>query len=78
MPLSTSQIDEEVLEDISKKEAIIYYFTKENITFYGVLGVIFIVFGIMLIAYNETSEPLSLLNNSWMREPLIPMHQVFP
>jgi len=55
-----------------------YYFTKENVTFYGVLGVIFIVFGIMLIAYNETSEPLSLLNNSWMREPLIPMHQVFP
>jgi len=30
-----------------------YYFTKENVTFYGVLGVIFIVFGIMLIAYNE-------------------------
>ena len=55
-----------------------YYFTKENITLYGVLGVIFIVFGIMLIAYNETSEPLSILNNSWMREPLIPMHQVFP
>jgi len=55
-----------------------YYFTNENVTFYGVLGVIFIVFGIMLIAYNETSEPLSLLNNSWMREPLIPMHQVFP
>jgi len=31
VPLSTSQIDEEVLEDISKKEAIIYYFTKENV-----------------------------------------------
>ena len=55
-----------------------YYFTKENITLYGVLGVIFIVFGIMLIAYNETCEPLSLLNNSWMREPLIPMNHIFP
>lgn len=55
-----------------------YYFTKENITFYGVLGVIFIVFGIMLIAYNETAKPLSLLNHEWMREPLIPMNHVFP
>ena len=55
-----------------------YYFTKENITLYGVLGVTFIVFGIMLIAYNETNEPLSLLNHEWMREPLIPMNHVFP
>jgi len=54
-----------------------YYFTKENITLYGVLGVILIVFGILLIAYNETSQPFSLLNHEWMREPLIPMNHIF-
>ena len=30
-----------------------YLFTKEKITIYGVLGTIFIVFGILLIIYNE-------------------------
>lgn len=30
-----------------------YLFTKEKITIYGVLGTIFIVFGILLISYNE-------------------------
>lgn len=29
--LSTSQIDEEVLEELTKKEAIIYYFTNEKV-----------------------------------------------
>ena len=30
-----------------------YLFTKEKITIYGVLGTIFIVFGILLISYND-------------------------
>lgn len=29
--LSTSQIDEEVIEEMTKKEAIIYYFTSEKV-----------------------------------------------
>lgn len=55
-----------------------YYFTRENVTLYGFIGTIFIVFGTLMIVYNESTEPHSNTNNAWMREAMIPLHVLLP